>query len=101
VLKEKTDNHKMTTEQLEGAIAPAKAAYEAEPTSFVKLAGIYMLQYCYSKYVRGDNTPEYAKYLGYLDARDLYPDFKPVTYREFLKELLNGKGMKPYPDMSW
>lgn len=91
----------MTAEQLEGAIAGAKAAFEAEPTSFMKRAGLYILQYHYSKYVRGDNTPEYAKYLGYLDARDLYPDFKPVTYREFLQELLDGKGVKPYADISW
>ena len=57
-------------------------------------------QYSYSKYVRGDNTPEYAKYLGYLDARELYPDFKPTTFKEFVVELLDGKVPRPYANMS-
>ncbi|KAJ7055592.1 hypothetical protein C8F01DRAFT_1030149 [Mycena amicta] len=52
--------------------------------------------YQYSKYIRGDNTPEYAAYLGYLDARELYPDFKPIKFREFLGELLEGKIERPY-----
>ena len=51
----------------------------------------------YSKYVRGDNNPEYAKYLGYLDARELYPDFTPVSFKEFLEDVLAGGMKRPYP----
>jgi hypothetical protein len=53
-------------------------------------------QYAISKYIRRDNTPENAKYLGYIDARELYPDFKPISFSEYLDELLAGKGYKPY-----
>lgn len=33
-----------------------------------------MNQYYKSYGIRGDNSPEAAKYLGYLDFKDLYPD---------------------------
>ena len=56
------------------------------------------LQYQYSKYVRGDNTPEYAQYLGYLGAAELYPDFVPLTFRGYLQEVLDGRGYRPYPE---
>ncbi|GJJ09951.1 hypothetical protein Clacol_004175 [Clathrus columnatus] len=39
--------------------------------------------YGYSMYVLGENTVENAKQLGALDARELYPDFKPSTLEEF------------------
>ncbi|KAJ1329850.1 NmrA family NAD(P)-binding protein [Microdochium nivale] len=37
---------------------------------------------------RGDNTPENAKYLGFLSARELYPDFKPISLEGFVREAL-------------
>jgi hypothetical protein len=52
------------------------------------------LEYSYSMFVRGDNSPEYAKYLGYLDARDLYPDYVPRSFEAFAKELVDGKAAK-------
>ncbi|KAF7329630.1 Glycoside hydrolase family 33 protein [Mycena kentingensis (nom. inval.)] len=57
--------------------------------------------YAHSKYVREDNTPEYAKYLGYLDANELYPDFTPTTFREFMGEVLAGKVERPYKEMDF
>lgn len=54
------------------------------------------LEYAYSKFGRGDNSPEYAKYLGYLDAKDLYPDFVPRPIEAYLKELLDGKAVEMY-----
>lgn len=62
----------------------------------MKLRGGYVADYNYSKYVRRDNTPASAEYLGYLDARELYPDFTPLSFRDFFKELLAGKGSKVY-----
>lgn len=59
-----------------------------------------MSEYRYSRYVRGDNQAEYAKYLGFLDARELYPDFKPITFRQFLKDILEHKIHKPEYDMT-
>lgn len=58
------------------------------------------LEYAYSKFVRGDNSPEYAKYLGYLDARDLYPEFVPQSFEAFAKELLDGKAGKFFQGIS-
>ena len=42
--------------------------------------------------VRGDNTPENAAYLGFLDARELYPDFVPKGVEEFVREALESGG---------
>lgn len=58
--------------------------------------GMWKAQYAHSKYVRQDNQPKVAKELGYLDARELYPDLTPISFREFLGELLDGKIEKPY-----
>ncbi|KAM0324906.1 hypothetical protein ACHAQA_007872 [Verticillium albo-atrum] len=41
-----------------------------------------MAQYHHSLGVRGDNAPERARYLGYLDARELYPDMRPRGWKE-------------------
>lgn len=51
-------------------------------------------QYEYCKYVRKDNTPEKAKELGYLDARELFPDVQPRCFKEFVGDLLGGKDGK-------
>lgn len=77
-----------------------RAANEREPDNQMHKMMRWAGEYDYSKYVRGDNTPEYAKYLGYLDARELYPDFKPITYREFLTDLVGGKIEKPQYNFS-
>jgi hypothetical protein len=86
--------------QLEASIAERKAKRAAEPNVAMHRMMLYTLEYSYSKYVRGDNTPEFAKSLGYLDANELYPDFKPITFKDFVKELLNGKAHRPYPALS-
>lgn len=56
-------------------------------------------EYEFSKYVRVDNRAVYARYLGYLDARELYPDFKPRTFGEFVRDLMDGKVKRPYSGM--
>lgn len=58
------------------------------------------LEYKYSMYVRGDNDPVYAKYLGYLDASELYPDFVPRSFEAYAKELLDGKAVAVFGGMS-
>jgi len=52
-------------------------------------------------YVRGDNDPVYAKYLGYLDARALYPEFAPRTFEAYAKELLDRKAVAVYEGWSF
>ncbi|KAF6794639.1 isoflavone reductase family protein [Colletotrichum sojae] len=50
-----------------------------------------ILQYRKSWGLRGDNTPEYARYLGYLIGKELYPDLEGKPFEEFCKEALDGK----------
>jgi hypothetical protein len=42
--------------------------------------------------IRGDNNPEYAKYLGYLTSKELYPDFEPTPFSDYLRSVVGGKG---------
>lgn len=55
-----------------------------------------LLNYFLSWGIRGHNTPEFAATLGYLNAQELYPDFKPRTFEAFVHELLSGKAEKVY-----
>jgi len=50
--------------------------------------------------VREDNTPDNAKYLGYVDANDLYPDFQYIRYDEFVDDLVAGRIKRPYPGVT-
>ncbi|KAJ5416621.1 isoflavone reductase family protein [Penicillium crustosum] len=93
---ERIDRKHMTAQEIEATVSMAKKAYNDNPKSMGSPFMLYMSQYNYSKYVRGDNSPESAKSLGYLNARELYPDFKPVTFGDFLSEVLDGKGVNPY-----
>ncbi|KAH8706377.1 hypothetical protein BGZ61DRAFT_493287 [Ilyonectria robusta] len=47
-----------------------------------------ILEYAYNAWARGDNFPEKAKFLGYLDAKDLWPDLKAQTLEATIKEAL-------------
>jgi hypothetical protein len=69
-----------------------------DPSDTAIFMSVTVAEYGVSKYVRGDNTPENAEYLGYIDARKLYPDFKPISFESFLRELADGRGARPYPE---
>lgn len=43
-------------------------------------------QYMYSLHILRENTLENAKRLGFLDARELYPDIPKFSLAEFAKE---------------
>ncbi|KAM0369848.1 hypothetical protein ACHAPY_010872 [Fusarium culmorum] len=58
-----------------------------------------MFDYCQLTYqksfnVMGENTPEYARYLGYQIGKDLYPDVKGTSFVDFFKETLE-TGLSP------
>jgi hypothetical protein len=74
----------------------AAAAAKAQPENQLVNMGVFISDYQFSTYVRGDNTPACAEYLGYLDARKLYPEFQPKTFKDFVAELLEGKGEMVY-----
>ena len=48
--------------------------------------------------MRGACTPESAKYLGYLDFKELYPDVTGNTFRDIYTDVLAGKpsGFTPF-----
>ncbi|TDL15978.1 NAD-P-binding protein [Rickenella mellea] len=73
----KIETTNVSPEEAEKELANARAA-----GSFSQI----MTEYEYSFWVRGDNTIENAKkpeYGGALDARELYPDIKPLTLTEY------------------
>ncbi|OTA53883.1 NAD(P)-binding protein [Hypoxylon sp. EC38] len=55
-------------------------------------------QLFYSRGIRGDNTPEYADYLGYLSGKELYPDFQFIKFEDYVKEALEGRTKGVYQD---
>lgn len=91
VTGEKIPRQYLSNEDVVRELEALKATGEFSP-----LLMIY--GYHYSKYVRGDNTPDNARYLGYLDARELYPDFKPISFAQVIRETWEGKAKKPYAD---
>lgn len=42
-------------------------------------------------FVREDNTPQYAEYLGYLDATKLYPEVATTSLEDFAKQAVEGQ----------
>ncbi|KKA24426.1 phenylcoumaran benzylic ether reductase [Rasamsonia emersonii CBS 393.64] len=86
-------NH-VTPEELLAQIDSLKATFDPNDTSLARKIPLIGAQYNYSKFVRGDNQPERAAYLGYLDGRKLYPDFQPISFEAFLKEVVDGKAKK-------
>ncbi|KAF2258536.1 NAD(P)-binding protein [Lojkania enalia] len=72
---------------------------EAHPREISKMYSVVNWQYADTKYVRADNTPENAEYLGYINGRDLYPDFKWIRFEEFIDDMIAGKGRKIYPHL--
>ncbi|KAI0692308.1 NAD-P-binding protein [Cerioporus squamosus] len=76
----------VTTEEILQAAAAAKAKLERNPSDYSAYVMQSWNEYTYSMHVLGENTLENAKRLGYLDARELYPDIPTTTLEEFAKE---------------
>jgi hypothetical protein len=79
-------------------VTSGRASSETYPFDATKFTPRIAAEYQLSWGLRGDNVPEYAKYLGYLDAQELYPDFKPISFEEYTKELLGGTAVGVYTD---
>lgn len=75
------------------------ASVPADAQDFMQLAAKIVAQYGISWGVRGDNGPEYAKYLGYVTSKELYPDFEFKPFEKFVKESLEGKAHVVYAEM--
>ena len=80
--------------------ADAKLADRPDDLAFIALSQQKVAaQYQISLGVRGDNTPEYAKYLGYLTAKELYPDMSFRKFEDYLQEVVDGKAKGVYEEL--
>ncbi|CVL01650.1 related to Isoflavone reductase homolog P3 [Fusarium proliferatum] len=82
----------------EAAVMEGVARAEADcpsPDSF-NYFEVVKYQYFNALGIRGYNTPEYAHYLGYVDATELYPDMKVATPEAYCERLLSGKATMIY-----
>lgn len=86
----------MPGEELQAQIAKLLGPDRAEPSDVGQLMHLWGLEYQYSWGIRGDNTPESAKYLGCLLGKELYPDVEFTPFETYLKDLLEGKATKVY-----
>jgi hypothetical protein len=77
-------------------VATARKDFEDAPHDWLLQVRLCQALYLPSKYLRGDNTPKSAEYLGYISARKLYPDFRYETFGDFVDKLLEGVIKKPY-----
>ncbi|KAL1896437.1 hypothetical protein Cpir12675_002841 [Ceratocystis pirilliformis] len=86
--------YQVTKEELESNISECEAEMaKSNQTDMLKLG---MSQYKNLLGIRGDNTPEKAKYLGYLDAKELYPEIEAIPLESYIKDMLDGKLKAPY-----
>lgn len=69
------------------SLVRAVESKEKDPTPFLTST----LLYWHSALVRGDNQPERASFLGYLDARELYPELEPVRFEDTIRRALQNK----------
>ncbi len=81
----------MTEEQIVDQLAEAEKSQD--PTAAMQ---VMSFSYMYSQAIRGDNTPEYARYLNFLIGQELYPDLKLCTLESFFQEVLDGKVDRVY-----
>ncbi|KAI0888538.1 NAD(P)-binding protein [Annulohypoxylon maeteangense] len=88
---EKAIRKHLSAETVRDAIASAHAALAKDPTDQSTRFNLLLNEYVNCWGLRGDNTPEYAKYLGYLDFKELYPGVTGKTLRTIIAEVLDGK----------
>lgn len=86
-------------EQLQAQIVEAEAKMPADPGNFLLRLQQIEAQYQISWGIRGDNTPEYAKFLGYLNGKELYLDLKFTNFKDYLGEVLAGRAKPVYDEL--
>lgn len=72
-------------------ISENQAETADNPSNRVAMLKLGMAQYKYTLGIRGDNTPEHAKYLGYLDVKELYPDVVVTALEDYIRDSLDGR----------
>ncbi|KAF1978941.1 NAD(P)-binding protein [Bimuria novae-zelandiae CBS 107.79] len=90
----------VTKEELHKNIKEGQAAIAENPMDVSVMLPLVTAQYRDLLGVQGFNTPEYAKYLGYLDARELYPDLVLMPFEEYVKDAFYGRTKAGYSSFS-
>ncbi|OQE23614.1 hypothetical protein PENSTE_c008G01359 [Penicillium steckii] len=86
IIGEKVETKHVQQDLIEVSLQRSKEVFNKDPENLNLRLGLYTAQRIYSQYIRQDNTPANAESLGYLNARELYPDFKPRNFREVFAE---------------
>ncbi|KAI0333236.1 NAD-P-binding protein [Cubamyces sp. BRFM 1775] len=76
----------VSAEELKQQLATAKAALAENPADVPTTMSVVWSEYMLSIHILEENTLKNAKRLGYLDARELYPDIPRHTLEEYAKE---------------
>ena len=97
---EKVERKYVPGEEIQAEIDAGLAAVK-DTGDINGLLRVVQPQYQMTWGIRGDNTLEHAKYLGYLDARELYPDLAPRKFEDFVDEVLQDKITRPYEGRVW
>jgi uncharacterized protein YbjT (DUF2867 family) len=96
--EEKIDRNYVPEETICSRVVAARQASETYPFDPIKFIPRYLAEYQLSWGIRGDNNPEYAKYLGYHTTQDLYPEFQPTDFCEYLEQVIRGSAKGVYTD---
>jgi hypothetical protein len=94
-LPRKYDNLEVIERRINDAVVKLKE----DPANFAASLQLYGGQYQRSWGVKGENTPEYAKYLGYVTSKELYPDMTFTKFEDYMKEVVDGKAKGVYEEM--
>ncbi|KAI9374501.1 hypothetical protein BJX61DRAFT_540747 [Aspergillus egyptiacus] len=95
---EQVPRNYVSEELIQNRVLAARQSSETYPFDPVKFIPRYLAEYQLSWGIRGDNTPDYAEYLGYLSCKDLYPDFTPIAFKDYLTTVFEGTAKGIYTD---
>lgn len=87
---EKIPRNYLSKEEAEDIMAQGQGTMFQDPTNLRAMVKHAQTAYVYSWAIRGDNTPENAKYLGYLVAKDLYPEVEVTSVDTFIRSIVDG-----------
>ncbi|KAI0705274.1 NAD(P)-binding protein [Cerioporus squamosus] len=76
----------VTAEDVLKGSSDAQERLKKDPSDYSAYVMRSWNEYLYSMHILGENTLENAKRLGYLDARELYPDIATTTLEECAKK---------------
>jgi uncharacterized protein YbjT (DUF2867 family) len=97
--------HHVSREELEADVAEALPVLQQRggvdhwsPEGLVVTYKVVARQYALSWGIRGDNSPERARELGYVTSKELWPEMEVVGYEDFLRDVVEGRGEMVYED---